>query len=668
MKKSSSRGTLAGGLIAGLVIVTGLTGAGSLSARATGTPPPESTFFSTANAQESSTIQSSSDGDLWASCWADDGNLYAANGDGKGFSTSGPSSDIAVSRIAGTPGSLTGSTLATGNAISQTWTAGSYNRKPTGMVCVNGTIYLAVQDLSTSFNDAPAATVVKSTDHGVTWTWDHSAPMFNNHVFTTMFFADFGQNSANASDGYVYVYGLDNNWRTSFDGSVPNPTDLFLARVPSTSVQTRSTWQFYTGTSGGTPTWSTNIALKQPVLHDDRTIYPSLINAGTHNLTVLGQGGVLYDKPLNRYIYSSWTEYTYEFYESPSPTGPWSHFLTKDFGGYPWTQSKNGGYATTIPSKFLSSDGLSMYVQSNVCSCGGAGTSVYNYALRSLNLTVAPTAAATNSTGSTNVAQTPGTVPIERVAHFANNSYYNDGNLTNSEDDWNNEHKSGDSSWWGYTWPRQYTINKVVYTTGAMYPDGGWFSSNVRVQVRHGNTWTDVASPSTVPAYPYSSAAGTNASYTFTFTPVSGDGVRVIGVPGGSSTFTSVGEVSAYYSTGGFTVQGAIATKYNSSGGAAGPEGGITSNETTTADGIGRFNTFQNGAIYWTPNTGAQMVYGLIYSKWASLGYEQGVLGYPTTDETSDPLGRRSTFQNGYIIFNSSNGVATAYRSNGTVI
>jgi hypothetical protein len=42
-------------------------------------------------------------------------------------------------------------------------------------------------------------------------------------------------------------------------------------------------------------------------------------------------------------------------------------------------------------------------------------------------------------------------------------------------------------------------------------------------------------------------AAGTNQTYTFSFTPVVADGVRVIGVPGGTQMFTSAAEIAAYY-------------------------------------------------------------------------------------------------------------------------
>ncbi|MDQ0877361.1 hypothetical protein QFZ77_006020 [Paenibacillus sp. V4I3] len=196
-----------------------LTSSPSLPAHAV--VPQDSTFFSTSSNESSDTVNTASQGDLWASCWGDDGHLYAANGDGKGFtlgSTSPnsippapPNPDIAVNRISGSIGSLSGATLASNNAVGQIWnTSGTYNRKPTGMVCVNGEIYLAVQDLNLDFNDAPNATIAKSTDHGSTWTWNTTAPMFNNHTFTTIMFLDYGQNSAwNTFDNYVYAYGLD---------------------------------------------------------------------------------------------------------------------------------------------------------------------------------------------------------------------------------------------------------------------------------------------------------------------------------------------------------------------------------------------------------------------------------------------------------------------------
>jgi len=79
------------------------------------------------------------------------------------------------------------------------------------------------------------------------------------YKFTTIFFADFGMNSGNAVDGYVYAYGLDNNWRSQ--------QALYLARVPGNSIQNRFAWSFFTGTTATeNPTWSSDITAKVPVL------------------------------------------------------------------------------------------------------------------------------------------------------------------------------------------------------------------------------------------------------------------------------------------------------------------------------------------------------------------------------------------------------------------
>ena len=100
-----------------------------------------------------------------------------------------------------------------------------------------------------------------------------------------------------------------------------------------------------------------------------------------------------------------------------------------------------------------------------------------------------------------------------------------------------------------------------------------------------------------------------------------------------------------------YEVKGAIRDKWLTLGGEKGFLGAPLTNETTTPDKIGRFNHFQGGSIYWTPNTEAHEVHGYIKDKWASLGWERGFLGYPLTDETKTPdgVGRFNHFQNGSI-------------------
>lgn len=81
-------------------------------------------------------------------------------------------------------------------------------------------------------------------------------------------------------------------------------------------------------------------------------------------------------------------------------------------------------------------------------------------------------------------------------------------------------------------------------------------------------------------------------------------------------------------------VHGAIRAKYLALGAEASVLGYPTTDETATPDGIGRFNHFESGSIYWTPNTGAWEVHGLIRGYWAANGWERNPsLGYPISDE-----------------------------------
>jgi uncharacterized protein with LGFP repeats len=78
---------------------------------------------------------------------------------------------------------------------------------------------------------------------------------------------------------------------------------------------------------------------------------------------------------------------------------------------------------------------------------------------------------------------------------------------------------------------------------------------------------------------------------------------------------------------------------------------GAGSAEMDLGDGRGRARDYQNGSIYWTPQTGAHEVHGAIRVKWAQLGGHRSFLGYPVTDETGTPdgRGRFNHFEHGSI-------------------
>lgn len=97
-------------------------------------------------------------------------------------------------------------------------------------------------------------------------------------------------------------------------------------------------------------------------------------------------------------------------------------------------------------------------------------------------------------------------------------------------------------------------------------------------------------------------------------------------------------------------IHGAIYQKWVALGGV---NWGIpNTDESPCWDGTGRFNHFNGdqATIIWSPQTGAQAIWGDIRRRWAELGWERSYLGYPTSDESNFPDGGRvNSFQRGGI-------------------
>ncbi len=111
-------------------------------------------------------------------------------------------------------------------------------------------------------------------------------------------------------------------------------------------------------------------------------------------------------------------------------------------------------------------------------------------------------------------------------------------------------------------------------------------------------------------------------------------------------------------------VYGSIGQKWMSLGGRGGFLGYALTDELSTPNKPGRFNHFKNGSIYWSPTTGAHEVHGAILGTWARLGYENSHLGFPVTDEhrTPDKAGAFNHFEGGSIYWSPSVGRAHEVR------
>ena len=93
---------------------------------------------------------------------------------------------------------------------------------------------------------------------------------------------------------------------------------------------------------------------------------------------------------------------------------------------------------------------------------------------------------------------------------------------------------------------------------------------------------------------------------------------------------------------------GAILARWEADGGDRGSLGKPTSPE-AAGDGAIRYATFEHGAMYWSPKTGAQPLTGAIYAAWAALGFERGALGMPTSGEIAEPEWIVQNFQHGTL-------------------
>jgi hypothetical protein len=86
--------------------------------------------------------------------------------------------------------------------------------------------------------------------------------------------------------------------------------------------------------------------------------------------------------------------------------------------------------------------------------------------------------------------------------------------------------------------------------------------------------------------------------------------------------------------TGAWEMHGAILQAWNTVGYPGTATIGVpVTDQTTTPDGQGSFNSFQSGsAIYWSPPTGAHVLTGPVLTHWKNLGGVNSYLGYPTSD------------------------------------
>jgi peptidoglycan/xylan/chitin deacetylase (PgdA/CDA1 family) len=114
--------------------------------------------------------------------------------------------------------------------------------------------------------------------------------------------------------------------------------------------------------------------------------------------------------------------------------------------------------------------------------------------------------------------------------------------------------------------------------------------------------------------------------------------------------------------TGAQITKGAIGAAWAAQNWENGPLGYPTRNEVGGLKDGGVYQNFQGGNIHWSAATGARATKGAIGAAWASQNWENGKLGYPTTDETVVAGGTAQDFQGGRITWTAATGARITYK------
>src|SRR5262249_46187291 len=225
--------------------------------------------------------------------------------------------------------------------------------KASGLTCLDGVLYLAVSrhanpsERSFFIQQAWDASLVKSTDHGTTWS---AAPglgraMFPGPTFCNPFFIDYGRDGTAKPDGadrYVYAASSDGVWN--------NGSSMALGRVARDRIGRLDPrdWEFvHDFNDRGRPICRGRLEGARSVFRaPGRTSQASL-----HYLAPLG----LYVLPQWHYTQPEdpqrrWKATRLEFYQAAAPWGPWERFWAQDF-------EPEGWYDPRIPTKFVGADG-----------------------------------------------------------------------------------------------------------------------------------------------------------------------------------------------------------------------------------------------------------------------------------------------------------------------
>ena len=288
-------------------------------------------------------------GDTYPMTWADDDNIYVSAGDPAwGETTDG----LDIEKFEGGPEDYKISKV---NHMNDYRGGAGAGAKPSGMICVDGILYLAFQNLLgmklPAFGDASQngcdSVIVSSSHMGRYWNpaYENIAePTFPGFEFGGPAFINFGKNNENARDGYVYAVSAD-QW--------DNGSNMRLGRVPNDKIARKEEWEWVCAFDmAGQPVWNRNLRASIPVLSMHRHMsLPEMV----------------YLAGINRYLLLTWRlrkDFSCNhgsdliILEAPEPWGPFSMVYYEEL----W-EGELGPYCPRLPLKWVEADGKTCWMQ-----------------------------------------------------------------------------------------------------------------------------------------------------------------------------------------------------------------------------------------------------------------------------------------------------------------
>ncbi len=102
---------------------------------------------------------------------------------------------------------------------------------------------------------------------------------------------------------------------------------------------------------------------------------------------------------------------------------------------------------------------------------------------------------------------------------------------------------------WGYLWVQPHYFERMVYYSGQIFGDGGWFTSLKVQYTKDWSNWIDIPGAQFTPVYDLTDSRAGRKNFTrydISFPVVRGTGIRIYGTPGGTGQFTSIAELEVY--------------------------------------------------------------------------------------------------------------------------